>query len=168
MTTITMDATGVISSGKMPVADRADTQNPAPAFHETANSVMFVRSGPHENPRAATCSSSAGPDYVCMALYAAFNAHPVSEIVTPLLAGQGGVGAVVLENLARHALAYGDTVKEGGASHDRTAILLSDFNLFRNEMLCLRVSVLQNWFTQVVGSPLSLAVSDVDALCGVL
>ena len=125
MATISMDATGVISSGKMPVADRADTQNSAPAFHETANSLMFVRSGPQENPRAATCSSCAGPDYVCMALYAAFNEKTVSELTSPLLAGHGGAGASVLGNLARHALAYGDTVKEGGALHDRAAVLLS-------------------------------------------
>ena len=139
-----MDATGVISSGKMPVADRADTQNSAPAFHEAANSVMFVRTGPHENQRAATCSSSAGPDYVCMALYAAFTDQTVSAIVTPLFAGHGGAGALVLLNLARNALAYGDTVKEGGALHSRAAVLLSDFNLFRNEMLSLRVYAVQN------------------------
>ena len=125
-----MDATGVISSGEMPVANRADTLLSAPINHEPANSVMFVASGQRILPRAAACSGGKGLDYVCMALSAAFNDQTVSAIVTPLFAGHGGAGALVLKNLARNALAYGDTVKEGGALHSRTAILLSDFNLF--------------------------------------
>jgi hypothetical protein len=152
----------------MPVANRADTQNSAPIIHEHANSVLYVASGQEVISRVVACSGGKDLDYVCMALYAAFNDETVSAIVTPLFAGHGGPGALVLTNLARHALAYGDTVKEGGALHSRTAVLLSDFNLFRNEMLSLREYAVQNWFAQVGGFSLPVADSVVRSLCSSL
>ena len=159
-----MDATGVRSFGSSSVAASHSLQARAP---RVAASVLPSLLAP---PPLDTEKLAQGGKYddVCIALAAVFKNPYVLDVISPILAGFGGLKTDTLKTLSRRALRFGDTYRENGDIRPLSAELLSSFNAFRQDLLRLNSPHLQDWFTVALCSLGSISDDDIQSLTSAL